>query len=159
MEGVLANYKSDLLFQINVSNMLSEMIDKFNHNIENYQKEMQELQRLAAMNETSKDFIEEEQDKEKLRNINEEIKQIKNRKKYTRTPDEIYDEIEMLLAKETSVEAPTTKVEVKEEVTIPEVDNLFTDTLEEQPRIKVVEMIPAQTVHSEATTGGATYGA
>ena len=159
MEGVLANYKSDLLFQINVSNMLSEMIDKFNHNIENYQKEMQELQRLAAMNETSKDFIEEEQDKEKLRNINEEIKQIKNRKKYTRTPDEIYDEIEMLLAKETSVEAPTTKVEVKEEVTIPEVDNLFTDTLEEQPRIKVVEMIPAQTVHSEATSGGATYGA
>ena len=159
MEGVLANYKSDLLFQINVSNMLSEMIDKFNHNIENYQKEMQELQRLSAMNEASKDFIEEEQDKEKLRNINEEIKQIKNRKKYTRTPDEIYDEIEMLLAKETSVEAPTTKVEVKEEVTIPEVDNLFTDTLEEQPRIKVVEMIPAQTVHSEATSGGATYGA
>ena len=159
MEGVLANYKSDLLFQINVSNMLSEMIDKFNHNIENYQKEMQELQRLSALNEASKDFIEEEQDKEKLRNINEEIKQIKNRKKYTRTPDEIYDEIEMLLAKETSVEAPTTKVEVKEEVTIPEVDNLFTDTLEEQPRIKVVEMIPAQTVHSEATSGGATYGA
>ena len=133
---------------------MAKIIEKFNHNIEKYKQEITELQRLAEINSTSKDFVLEEQDKEKLRSINEEIKQIKNRKNFTRTPDEIYDEIEMFLANQTTSSA-SPKQEEKKEVIEPVIDDLFTDTLESQPRIKVVEMIPAQTVQS----GGATYGA
>ena len=154
MEMVLANYKKDLLFQVNVTSTMAKIIEKFNHNIEKYKQEITELQRLAEINSTSKDFVLEEQDKEKLRSINEEIKQIKNRKNFTRTPDEIYDEIEMFLANQTTSSA-SPKQEEKKEVIEPVIDDLFTDTLESQPRIKVVEMIPAQTVQS----GGATYGA
>ena len=158
MEMVLVNYKKDLLFQVNVTNTMTKIIEKFNHNIEKYEQEIAELQRLAVVNSASKDFVLEEQDKEKLRSINEEIKQIKNRKNFTRTPDEIYDEIEMFLANQTT--APVSpKQEEKEEAVEPEIDDLFTDTLEEQPRIKVVEMIPAQTVQSGAVSGGATHGA
>ena len=142
------NIKQDLLFQITLSNTISKMVQKLNQHTQDYQGEIQELQHMTVLDEASIDYIEEERDKDKLRNINEEIRQIKNRKKFDKTPDEIYDQIEMLLA---NFGSTTSKIEPKkvEEMDL-DIDELFSDVVKESPKIKVVEMIPAQTVYSSA---------
>ena len=158
LEQILRDYKSDLFFQVTVLNTVNKIIQKFEGNIEKYHSEIGNLQRIQGLDEVSKDFIEEEKDKEKLKSINEEILQIKTRKKFDRTPDEIYDQIEMLLANESS---QTSKFETEKEQTIDlGIDDLFHDEVIEQPRYKVVEMIPAQTIQSDGVVaGGVSYGA
>ena len=156
MNDILDNYKKDLLFKIKSSNRLEKLLERYNQDITQKAEEIEELNRMALFDGASKDYIEEEQDKEKLKKINDEIKQIKNCRKYDRTPDEIYDQIEMLLAN-TKIDAPIK--EEKEEgnqVEVP-IDGLFdNEPTKEEPLIKVVEMIPATTV---SEMGGHSYGA
>lgn len=156
MNDILDNYKKDLLFKIKSSNRLEKLLERYNQDITQKTEEIEELNRMALFDGASKDYIEEEQDKEKLKKINDEIKQIKNCRKYDRTPDEIYDQIEMLLAN-TKIDAPI-KEEKEEEnqVEVP-IDGLFdNEPTKEEPLIKVVEMIPATTV---SEMGGHSYGA
>ena len=156
MNDILDNYKKDLLFKIKRSNRLEKLLERYNQDITQKTEEIEELNRMALFDGASKDYIEEEQDKEKLKKINDEIKQIKNCRKYDRTPDEIYDQIEMLLAN-TKIDAPI-KEEKEEEnqVEVP-IDGLFdNEPTKEEPLIKVVEMIPATTV---SEMGGHSYGA
>ena len=156
MNDILDNYKKDLLFKIKSSNRLEKLLERYNQDITQKTEEIEELNRMALFDGASKDYIEEEQDKEKLKKINDEIKQIKNCRKYDITPDEIYDQIEMLLAN-TKVDAPI-KEEKEEEnqVEVP-IDGLFdNEPTKEEPLIKVVEMIPATTV---SEMGGHSYGA
>ena len=88
----------------------------------------------------------------------EEIKQIKNRQKFDKTPDEIYDQIEMLLGSQNII-SDTLESKLQNKETIDEqIDDLFEEEKQEEPLLKVVEMIPAQTVQSEKT-GGTSYGA
>lgn len=156
MNDILDNYKKDLLFKIKSSNRLEKLLERYNQDITQKTEEIEVLNRMALFDGASKDYIEEEQDKEKLKKINDEIKQIKNCRKYDRTPDEIYDQIEMLLAN-TKIDAPI-KEEKEEEnqVEVP-IDGLFdNEPTKEEPLIKVVEMIPATTV---SEMGGHSYGA
>ncbi len=158
LEQVLKDYKEDLFFQVSVFNATNKIVQKFEENIEKYRMEIDNLQHVQGLEEVTKDYIEEEKDKEKLKHINDEILEIKNRKKFDRTPDEIYDQIEMLLANE-SASAPKALKE-KEQVVDLDIDDLFHDEVVEQPKYKVIEMIPAQTVQSDGfTAGGASYGA
>ena len=153
VEKVLANYKRDLLFQITISNSFLKIKERLEQVISDYQEESLELNRMSYMDGLEKDYVLEEKDKEKLKNINEEIRLIKNRKKFDKTPDEIYDQIEMLLA-EIKPEKNTFKEPVKEEAMDLGIDDLFSD--KEEAKLKVVEMIPAQTVTSSK---GDSYGA
>ena len=158
LEDMLNSYKKDLLFQITVSNAILKIVSKYNQNMEEKAKEIEELKHLQALDEVTKDYIEEEKDKEKLKNINEEIKQIKNRQKFDKTPDEIYDQIEMLLGTQNTT-LDVLENEVQNEEPIDEqIDDLFLEEKHEEPLLKVVEMIPAQTVQNE-TSGGTSYGA
>ena len=158
LEDMLNSYKKDLLFQITVSNAILKIAAKYNQNIEEKTREIEELKHLQALDEVTKDYIEEEKDKEKLKNINEEIKQIKNRQKFDKTPDEIYDQIEMLLGSQNII-SDTLESKLQNKETIDEqIDDLFEEEKQEEPLLKVVEMIPAQTVQSEKT-GGTSYGA
>ena len=158
LEDILNSYKKDLLFQITVSNAILKIVSKYNQNMEEKTKEIEELKHLQALDEVTKDYIEEEKDKEKLKNINEEIKQIKNRQKFDKTPDEIYDQIEMLLGTQNTT-LDVLENEVQNEEPIDEqIDDLFLEEKHEEPLLKVVEMIPAQTVQNE-TSGGTSYGA
>ena len=154
LEDILNSYKKDLLFQITVSNAILKIVSKYNQNMEEKTKEIEELKHLQALDEVTKDYIEEEKDKEKLKNINEEIKQIKNRQKFDKTPDEIYDQIEMLLGTQNA----TLDVLENKEPIDEQIDDLFLEEKHEEPLLKVVEMIPAQTVQNE-TSGGTSYGA
>ena len=156
MNDILDNYKKDLLFKIKSSNRLEKLLERYNQNIESKLQEIEELRRMALFEGTSKDYVEEEQDKEKLKKINDEIKQIKNCQKFDRTPDEIYDQIEMLLANLKVVE-PVKEEKKEESLGEVPIDGLFdNEPLKEEPLIKVVEMIPATTV---SEMGGQNYGA
>ena len=135
---------------------MNDILDNYNQDIENKLQEIEELRRMSLFEGTSKDYVEEEQDKEKLKKINDEIKQIKNCQKFDRTPDEIYDQIEMLLANLKVVE-PVKEEKKEESLGEVPIDGLFdNEPLKEEPLIKVVEMIPATTV---SEMGGQNYGA
>ena len=156
MDRLLEQYKKDLLFHITMTNTLTKIIQKYEQYIDDTKSENEELQHITILEANSKDYIEEEKDKEKLKSINDEIKQIKNRKKFERTPDEIYDQIEMLLAN-VGVSKKEEKISEDNQEIDAEIDDLFKKKKEE-PLIKVVEMIPAETIQSESS-GGSSYGA
>ena len=159
LESILEDSKKDLLFQITMSNTIDKIIQKYHQNIDEKTEEVEELNRVHLMDETSKDFIAEEEDKEKLKSINEEIRQIKNRQKFTKTPDEIYDQIEMLFANAGLKEESPSKVEEPQDEGLDSlIDDLFIEEKKEEPLIKVIDMIPAQTVQSDSV-GGVSYGA
>ena len=122
-------------------------------------EELKEISNIASLELNVKDFLEEEQDKDKLKAKNDEIKQIKNRKKYTKTPNEIYDQIEMSLATSTPSKTRSSKTEQTDIL----IDNLYEEENEpiknsKEPQLKVVKMIPVQTIKAKDKEGDV-YGA
>lgn len=95
---ILESYKNDLMAKITRTNTINAIISELNTEISNYNEELEELNKLTMLDLKTKDLAEEENDKEQLKQVNEEIKAIKNRQKYDKTPDEIYDQIEMILS-------------------------------------------------------------
>jgi len=122
LNSILVGYKEDLLYRINRTNILKNLINRLEVNIEDHQNESINLEKISLLDFKTKDVIEEENDKEKLRVLNEEIKNIKNRQQYDKNPDEIYDQIEMYLANLSSTAKVVTE---KKEVSAIEVDDLF----------------------------------
>lgn len=153
LESILASYKEDLLNNMNETNTLSKEIQSLEEENNKIANEQTELNKLSLLDYKTKDIIEEEKDKEELRKVNEEMKAIKNRQKFDKTPDEIYDQIEMSLTlyKEPN-KIETTRSEKNKNKTI-EIDSLFDTPKGNEPitRFKVIEMIPAQTIKN---TGG-----
>lgn len=98
LDNILAAYKDTLVNKINDTNKLSERASSIEAENSRYLKELDGLQKITLINFQTKDLVEEEKDKEDLRKLNEEIKQIKTRKQYEKNPNEIYDQIEMALA-------------------------------------------------------------
>lgn len=155
LDGILFSYKEDLMNKIKETNELRNKVDELNEFIQKREKELEGLQKLTLINFQTKDIMDEEKDKNELQKLNEEIKEIKDRQKYEKTPNEIFDQIEMLLSaispleeenKEGNLEKPQVElVEQKEEQE--ELKN---------NRIKVIEMIPVETVKSG---GGSNHGA
>lgn len=123
LDNILAAYKDDLLNKINDTNKLNERIKEKENNNSKYLKEQEELQKVTLINFQTKDLVEEEKDKEDLRKLNEEIKQIKIRKQYEKSPNEIYDQIEMALASMKPV--PSLREEKNKNLNI---DNLIEDS-------------------------------
>lgn len=159
MEDLLQNYQNDLLTKISLTNALNKEIENFNQNITEYKEELKEISNIASLELNAKDFLEEEQDKDKLKAKNDEIKQIKNRKKYTKTPNEIYDQIEMSLATSTPSKTRSSKTEQTDIL----IDNLYEEENEpiknsKEPQLKVVKMIPVQTIKAKDKEGDV-YGA
>lgn len=159
MEDLLQNYQNDLLTKISLTNALNKEIENFNQNITEYKEELKEISNIASLELNVKDFLEEEQDKDKLKAKNDEIKQIKNRKKYTKTPNEIYDQIEMSLATSTPSKTRSSKTEQADIL----IDNLYEEENEpiknsKEPQLKVVKMIPVQTIKAKDKEGDV-YGA
>ena len=62
---------------------------------ESIQEEITKLKNGIISNEDAKDILAMQQDKETLKELNEEVEKLTHRKKYTSTPSEIYDEIEL----------------------------------------------------------------
>lgn len=125
LDNILVAYKESLVNKINETNKLNERVNGIETENSRYLKELDGLQKITLINFQTKDLVEEEKDKEDLRKLNEEIKQIKIRKQYEKNPSEIYDQIEMALASIKPV------VNTKEDsVLVPNIDNGTEETLE-----------------------------
>lgn len=125
LDNILIAYKESLVNKINETNKLNERVNGIETENSRYLKELDGLQKITLINFQTKDLVEEEKDKEDLRKLNEEIKQIKIRKQYEKNPSEIYDQIEMALASIKPV------VNTKEDsVLVPNIDNGTEETLE-----------------------------
>lgn len=165
---ILESYKQDLLSKIAQTNTLASLIDTLNNTNNLYTKELENLNKVALLDFKTKDLAEEENDKEQLKQINEEIKNIKNRQKFDKTPDEIFDQIDMILGSEKNI----IKEEKNEEVVNSlEIDSLFsnneteketektiTEEKESNKRLKVIEIIPVETIKNDSTNSEASGG-
>ena len=98
LNEILNAYKNNLVLKIDDTNKINELINSLQDENNKFNKEAMNLSRVSLYDLKTKDLIEEEEDKEKLKQINDDIKAIKNRQKFDKTPDEIYDEIDMYLA-------------------------------------------------------------
>ncbi len=135
LNNILFAYKDNLLTKISNTNKIEEYINSLKNENEELTTELNKLSKLSMLDLNTKDLANEEEDKEKLKKLNEEIKAIKKRQKFTKTADEIYDEIDMALASINSSIPSENKPSKKE----PE-------------KIKVIEIIPVETIKAE--TGG-----
>lgn len=72
-------------------------IKTINERIKEHEEEIARLNKLMVLNSKIKDVIAEEKDKTKIKELTEAIKNIKFCLSFEKTPDEIYDEIEMIL--------------------------------------------------------------
>ena len=142
LNEILTNYKDDLIGKIEITKEDSKIIQNKKEANEKLEQELTKLNKLTLMDFNTKDLREEEEDKEKLKALNEEIKDIKNRQKFTKTPDEIFDEIDMILS---TMKHEDTNIQEKLETEV-----LREEKKEEPERLKVVEIIPVETVKTEA---------
>ncbi|MCM1052653.1 MAG: hypothetical protein NC483_01565 [Ruminococcus sp.] len=155
LNEVLDTYKSDLLSKINYTRVLKELIANFEETNDNYNREIEDLEKISVEDFKTKDYVEEEKDKDKLKEINEEIKCIKNRQKYDRTPDEVFDQIDMLLesykplVKETKKEKKETKKHNIVDIIEAEAIDKLDDDIKNKELIKVVEVIPVDTTKKD----------
>lgn len=146
IDEILLAYKKDLLSKIEETNLISNLITRLKEENKSCEAELENLKSESLLNFKTKDYIEEEKDKEQLKALNEEIKNIKNRKKFDKNPNEIYDQIEMALAPVKG--ASPLRAEKNKNKSL-EIDNLFDvnpPEYETSNRIKVIEMIPANTI-------------
>lgn len=79
---------------------------------ESIQEEITKLKKRIVPNEDAKDLLAMQRDKETLKELNDEVEKLTHRKKYTATPSEIYDEIE--LAFRSGITKETKKEETKQ---------------------------------------------
>lgn len=77
-------------------------------------KEIKKLERLCVSTNKAKDIIAVENDKKTLKELNDTVKAIKKRKSLKVTPNELYDEIEVLLGTDATLDNKDTD-EIKEE--------------------------------------------
>lgn len=185
LNDILSGYKEELLAKISTTNILNGIKNNLEVDIKNNEIELLNLEKVSMLDFKTKDVIEEENDKEKLRVLNEEIKAIKNRQKYDKTPDEIYDQIEMYLAnmsatspkleknnnrnyemdslllnseettKSENASSAATKEVFNETIIKDEIPNTepLVETVSKNNRLKVVEMIPVETIKKDSVAG------
>lgn len=161
LNNILSAYKNALVKKIEETNKLHDWTIELEKENRNNSRELEELQTITLMNYQTKDYVEEEKDREDLRKINEEIKQIKMRKKFDKSPNEIYDLIEMAFANSpTSMsdnvnEGDSSKTEeildkVIEDKNVSSLDEniVLNEPIKEantNDLIKVIDMIPVET--------------
>ena len=132
LNEILSAYKNNLLLKINDTNKINELITSLEEENNKFNKESMNLSRMSLYDLKTKDLIEEEEDKEKLKQVHDEIKAIKNRQRFDKTPDEIYDEIDMYLASLTEDIKPITRLEKNKSLDIDELLNQNEKILEEK---------------------------
>lgn len=143
---IIENYKMDQKNLIQKAYVLeTKEISNYQKEIQNYKEEILEMNRLLASVSTTKDVLAIENDKQKLKELDDKVKSIKHRQKYSQTPSEIYDEIEIYLGTLESNQSALEITEKKEEgsfileQTGAENTDLFSDIMNELPTIPEAE--------------------
>ncbi len=123
VKQIISSYKKN---QKELIHKASELEKKDIPAYEKYIRELQEeislLTKLTSNTSKTKDVLAIESDKRKLKELDEMVKSVKHRQKYTTTPNEIFDEIEMYLGTIDVDDEPTQKVNEEEELVTDPID-------------------------------------
>ncbi len=96
--NIIEHYKEDQKVLINKAFVLeTNEIKNYEQEIEKKKQEIREMEFLLETASKAKDVLAIENDKQKLKDLDTAVKNIKHRQKYGQTPSEIYDEIEIYL--------------------------------------------------------------
>lgn len=100
IQKLMSSYRKDRNSLIITSfNLEKNEISKLEQRVEQINEEIKKLNKLISSTNKSKDTIAIENDKNYLKELNENIKAIKKRQSFDKSPNEIYKEIELLLGK------------------------------------------------------------
>lgn len=111
VENILNSFEQDLESAVIKSKKLEEeSIREIQYVITNYDKELADIKKKSIMNTRSKDILAVEKDKDELKKLSDDVQNIMNRKKYSKTPMDIFDEIEMIYG--TDIEDDTVVEEI-----------------------------------------------
>lgn len=95
---VIESYKKDQRELIKKAyNIESVEIINYVQMISEIKEEINNLNKILLTNNTAKDVLAIENDKKKLKELDDQVKAIKHRQKYSETPSALFDEIEMYL--------------------------------------------------------------
>jgi len=95
---IIESYKKDQRELIKRAyNIESVEITNYEQKISKIQEEINKLNKLLLNSNTAKDVLAIENDKKKLKELDDQVKAIKHRQKYSETPNELFDEIEIFL--------------------------------------------------------------
>ncbi len=98
VKEIIKAYKEDLRSLIKEAFDAENVeIKAINETIKEHESEITRLNKLMVLNSKTKDVIAEEKDKTKLKELTEEIKNLKFCLSFDKTPDAIFDDIEMIL--------------------------------------------------------------
>ncbi len=85
-------------------NLEEKTLQKLSESMEEIESEIKDIQKNQVLMNSSKDILAAEKDKEKLKKLNDDVQAIAHRQEFDKMPDEIYDEIELLLGSMTPLE-------------------------------------------------------
>ena len=94
--AIISHYKENQKGLVEKAYKLEhETIKEYEIEIDAYRQEIREMEYLLENVSKAKDVLAIENDKQKLKDLDAAVKNIKHRQKYNQTPSEIYDEIEI----------------------------------------------------------------
>lgn len=85
-------------------NLEEKTLQKLSESMEEIESEIKDIQKNQVLMNSSKDILAAEKDKEKLKKLNDDVQAIAHRQEFDKMPNEIYDEIELLLGSITPLE-------------------------------------------------------
>ena len=102
---LVLSFEKDLEDLVITSRNLEEnTLQKLSESLEKIKSEIKDIQKNQVLMNSSKDILAAEKDKEKLKKLNDDVQAIAHRQEFDKMPDEIYDEIELLLGSMTPLE-------------------------------------------------------
>lgn len=145
--GIIEHYKEDQKRLVNKAYLIeNEQIRTYENEISIYKQEIREMEFLLENVSKAKDVLAIENDKQKLKDLDAAVKNIKHREKYSQTPSEIYDEIEIYLG---TMDIDNLSLEESSNETIdelPEIDDVDDLLLSEDD---VIDELPTEELITE----------
>lgn len=145
--GIIEHYKEDQKRLVNKAYLIeNEQIRTYENEIAIYKQEIREMEFLLENVSKAKDVLAIENDKQKLKDLDAAVKNIKHREKYSQTPSEIYDEIEIYLG---TMDIDNLSLEESSNETIdelPEIDDVDDLLLSEDD---VIDELPTEELITE----------
>lgn len=133
---IAENYRNDLVKKLDELNDLSNKINELVEEQSVKEKELEELEKKAALSTKSVNVLEEEKDKIRLENINKSILDLNNRQQYEKSVSSIYEEFQMLNSSLEFVDKKTRSKILYEEA----IDKVPTDDLEKETPVENAEI-------------------
>jgi len=114
VQNIINAYENDIEDLMKESKYIAEIeMTSVSSKITKIENNLKEMQKKSMISSKAKDVLKMENDKTRLKELSDAVKEIMDRKKFKETPSEIYDEIEMSLGSFIEPEEPLTDPEPK----------------------------------------------